>query len=68
MKVDIYYYSIYNNYRYIFHPSSYFKSYWDLGIHIVLIYSIIIIPVHIAFSQNDGSYQNGDMAIDIIFG
>jgi len=52
----------------MFYPDSAFKSAWDLVITFVLIFTSLVTPFRIAFTENDNTQWNViNLVIDSIF-
>eukprot|EP00597_Dinobryon_sp_UTEXLB2267_P011107 CAMPEP_0170103660 /NCGR_PEP_ID=MMETSP0020_2-20130122/3637_1 /TAXON_ID=98059 /ORGANISM="Dinobryon sp., Strain UTEXLB2267" /LENGTH=1243 /DNA_ID=CAMNT_0010327291 /DNA_START=886 /DNA_END=4617 /DNA_ORIENTATION=- len=50
----------------IIHPKDYRKGYWDIFVGILILISVLIAPVDVAFSTNSLS-DSADLAINIVF-
>ena len=52
----------------MFYPDSFFKSYWDLLITLMLVFSCTIIPYRIAFIvKEDSNWEVLQIIIDLFF-
>ncbi|XP_013401641.1 potassium/sodium hyperpolarization-activated cyclic nucleotide-gated channel 1-like [Lingula anatina] len=58
-----------NTNKYIIHPFSKFRWFWDLFMVAVLSVTLIILPVNIAFFPNDpdSHWEGMNIAVDVIF-
>ena len=55
--------------RFIIHPDNFFKKKWDMLIAVILIYTAIVLPYRVSFTDEDSKFNKVlDILFDSIFG